>query len=50
MLLDGKGAQLQEVKRYTVADAATWAAAVVFGNRIFVKDVSTLALWTVSDR
>lgn len=50
MLLDGKGAQLQEVKRYTVADAATWAAPVVFGNRIFVKDVSTLALWTVSDR
>ena len=41
------GAQFQELRRYTVADAATWAAPVVSGNRIFVKDVSTLALWTI---
>jgi outer membrane protein assembly factor BamB len=41
------GTQFQELKRYTVADAATWAAPVVSGNRIFVKDTSTLALWTV---
>jgi outer membrane protein assembly factor BamB len=41
------GAQFQELKRYTVADAATWTAPVVSGNRIFVKDVSTLALWTI---
>jgi outer membrane protein assembly factor BamB len=40
------GSAVQELKRYTVADAATWAAPVVSGNRIFVKDVSTLALWT----
>jgi len=34
------------VKRYTVADSATWAAPTVAGNRMFVKDTSALALWT----
>jgi len=37
----------QELKRYTVANAATWAQPVVSGRRIFVKDVSTLTLWTI---
>jgi hypothetical protein len=36
------------VRRYTVADSATWAQAAFSGNRIFVKDVSTLALWTLN--
>src|SRR5437016_1840756 len=35
------------VKRYTVADSPTWTQAAFSGNRIFVKDVSTLALWTI---
>jgi outer membrane protein assembly factor BamB len=39
---------LQELKRYTVADAATWSAPAVTGNRIFVKDASSVTLWTVS--
>ena len=34
------------VKRYTVADSATWAAPTIAGNRIFVKDTSSLALFT----
>ena len=38
---------VQEVKRYTVASGATWAQPVISGNRIFVKDVSSLALWTM---
>ena len=37
----------EPVKRYTVAKSATWAQPAVSGNRIFVKDVSSLALWTV---
>ena len=37
---------LDPVKRYTVADSATWAAPTVAGNRMFVKDTSALALWT----
>jgi outer membrane protein assembly factor BamB len=36
----------EPVKRYTVADSATWAQPTISGNRMFVKDVSTLALWT----
>jgi outer membrane protein assembly factor BamB len=35
------------VKRYTVADAPTWAQPVISRNRIFVKDVNGVTLWTV---
>ena len=38
----------QELKRYTVANGATWAQPVISGNRVFVKDVSSLALWTMN--
>ena len=40
-------AAFEPVKRYTVAKSATWAQPAISGNRIFVKDISTLALWTV---
>jgi hypothetical protein len=36
----------EPLKRYTVATSATWAPPVITGNRLFVKDVSTLAMWT----
>ena len=39
---------VQELKRYTVANSATWAQPVVSGNRVFVKDVSSLAMWTIN--
>ena len=35
------------VTRYTVADSPTWAQPVISGRRIFVKDRSSVALWTV---
>jgi hypothetical protein len=35
------------IARYTVADSATWAQPAISGDRIFIKDVNTLALWTV---
>lgn len=38
----------ETARTYTVADSATWAEPVVSGNRVFVKDVATLALWTVN--
>jgi outer membrane protein assembly factor BamB len=38
----------QELKRYTVANSATWAQPIISGNRVFVKDVSSLALWTLN--
>lgn len=34
------------LRRYAVATSATWAQPVISGNRVFVKDVSTLTLWT----
>jgi outer membrane protein assembly factor BamB len=37
----------EPLKTYTVATSATWAPPVISGNRIFVKDVDTLALWTL---
>ncbi len=36
----------EPIKRYTVADSATWAAPTISGNRIFIKDTSSLALYT----
>jgi outer membrane protein assembly factor BamB len=35
------------VKSYEVATSATWAQPAISGRRIFVKDVNTLALWTI---
>ncbi|MDA1313071.1 MAG: PQQ-like beta-propeller repeat protein [Acidobacteria bacterium] len=37
----------EPLKRYTVADSATWAQPAISGNRMFVKDVSSLTLWTL---
>jgi outer membrane protein assembly factor BamB len=36
------------VKRYNVADTETWAQPALSGNRIFVKDVTSLTLWTLN--
>jgi outer membrane protein assembly factor BamB len=41
-------AAFEPLKTYTVADSATWAQPAISGNRIFVKDVSSLALWTLN--
>ena len=35
----------EPVKRYKLADTATWTQAAYSGNRIFVKDVTNLTLW-----
>jgi outer membrane protein assembly factor BamB len=34
-------------KHYTVADSATWAQPAISGTRIFIKDLSSLALWSL---
>jgi outer membrane protein assembly factor BamB len=39
--------KFEPLKRYTVADSATWAQPVISGHRIFVKDANFLTLWTV---
>lgn len=38
----------EPLKRYTVADSATWAQPAITGKRVFVKDVTSLALWTLN--
>lgn len=41
-------ASFDVVKRYKVADGDTWAEPVLSGNRIFVKDLNHLTLWTLN--
>ncbi len=36
------------LKRYTVATSATWAQPVLSGQRVFVKDVNSITLWTLN--
>ena len=47
MVARSSPAGFEPLKTYTVADSATWPAPAISGNRIFVKDISTMALWTV---
>ena len=44
----GSRAGFEPLKRYTVADSSTWAQPAVSGNRLFVKDLSSLSLWTLN--
>jgi outer membrane protein assembly factor BamB len=41
-------AGLETFRRYSVADSPTWAQPVISGNRVFVKDLTKLALWTLN--
>ena len=41
-------AKFELVKRYKLADSATWTQAAYSGNRIYVKDVTNLTLWTLN--
>jgi outer membrane protein assembly factor BamB len=36
------------VKKYKVAEGETWAEATLSGNRIFVKDLDSVTLWTLN--
>ena len=38
----------EPVRRYQLADEETWTQPVISGNRVFVKDVTSLALWTLN--
>jgi outer membrane protein assembly factor BamB len=40
--------QFDLVKRYSVAESATWAQPVLSGQRLFIKDLSTVSLWTLN--
>ena len=36
-----------QVTRYEVSDSTTWAQPTISGNRVFIKDESSVTLWTV---
>jgi uncharacterized surface protein with fasciclin (FAS1) repeats len=38
----------EAVQRYKLAETDTWTQPTISGNRIFVKDISTLTLWTLN--
>jgi outer membrane protein assembly factor BamB len=40
--------QFEILKRYDVADSATWAQPVLSGQRVFVKELSAISLWTLN--
>jgi len=41
------GTQYSEITRYKVAETETYAHPVISGNRLFVKDQESLAMWTL---
>ena len=47
LVLDASRTGLDVVEQYDVADSATWTQPTLSGNRLFVKDVSMLTLWTL---
>jgi outer membrane protein assembly factor BamB len=47
IVVKGNRDSLQAIARYTVSEASTWAQPAISGNRIFIKDTNTLALWTL---
>ena len=40
-------AAFEPLKRYSVADSATWAQPAITGKRIFIKDATSLTLWAI---
>ena len=44
----GGASAFEPLRRYSVAESATWAPPVVSGHRVVVKDVSAVALWTLN--
>jgi outer membrane protein assembly factor BamB len=43
----GSRAGFEPIARYAVASSATWAQPAISGNRVFVKDLSSITLWTL---
>jgi outer membrane protein assembly factor BamB len=39
--------EMTVVKKYDVSESQTWAQPIMSGNRMYVKDVSQLTLWTI---
>ena len=46
VVLRSSRTEFEPLGRYDVATSATWAQPTLWGNRLYVKDVSSLTLWT----
>ena len=47
LILERTSSGFDVVTQYEVADSATWTQPTLAGNRLFVRDVSSLTLWTL---
>ena len=47
VVLPGSRTGFEPVQRYEVAESSTWTQPTLAGNRVYVKDIETLTLWTV---
>ena len=47
LVLEHNRSEFNPLQRYEVADSETWTQPTLAGNRLYIKDVSTLALWTI---
>lgn len=47
-VLDPNAKELKELANFKVADKETYAHPVVVGNRVFVKDLDSVTLWTIN--
>ena len=47
LVLQHSRTDFNPLRRYEVADSETWTQPTLAGNRLYIKDISTLALWTV---
>ncbi len=48
VVLRNSATAFEPLRRYKVADTETWAQPAFSGNRILVKDVTSLTLWTLN--
>jgi outer membrane protein assembly factor BamB len=48
IVVRGPASGFEPLRRYKVSDSPTWAQPAIAGNRVFVKDESALALWTLN--
>ena len=48
-LIVAKGSRtgFEPLRRYEVAKSATWAQPAISGNRFFIRDATSVALWTL---
>ena len=47
IILNASRTEFEPVQQYEIASSETWAQSAISGNRLFVKDVTRLTLWTL---